>query len=110
MLCAMCWFLVLCCCARSHDDSSRRQRAGALLLLRGDLRPAGVSVPVHRERQPGDHTLLLYLTCRKQLAGILPDLCRMVSSLFLHHWDMSRDFMYFYVFISFFNIVLINNL
>lgn len=65
---------------RSHDDPSRRQRAGALLLLGGDLRPAGVSVPVHRERQPGDHALLLYLTRRKQLAGILPDLCRMVSS------------------------------
>lgn len=59
----------------SHDDSSRGQCAGAVLLLRRDLRPAGVSVPVHRERQPGHHPLLLHLTRRQQLAGVLPDIC-----------------------------------
>lgn len=67
-------------CVRSHDDSSRRKCAGAVLLVGGDIRPAGVSVPVHRERQPGDHTLLLHLTRRQQLAGVFSDLCWVVRS------------------------------
>lgn len=64
----------------SHDNPRGRQRVGTMLLLRGDLRPSGVSVPVHRECQPGHHALLLHLTCSQQLAGVLSDLCRVVSS------------------------------
>lgn len=77
------WLCLLPICACSHDDSSRRQCACAMLLLWCDIRPAGVSVPVHRERQPGDHALLLHLTRRQQLAGILPDLRWVVRTFLL---------------------------
>lgn len=65
---------------RSHDDPGGRQRAGPLLLLWSDIRPAGVPLPIHRERQPGDHALLLHLTRSQQLPGVLTDLCWVVSS------------------------------